>query len=138
VIDLLVDRLPLLYNASDPELRNVWPGLEQPVGGLVREAASFVRVFAERSRIHSDGQWRELDVQILRRFARQEAHIRHNGGAYAQALEDARATYDSLQLLGAFTGGVSAAAYFDVRAIAAPQFVDPCYFSLNFTFWLNA
>lgn len=136
VIDRLVTLRPLLFQASTGP-RNTWPGLEHPVGGLIANDATFIRAFAERTRIHSGGQWREVDVQILRRFGRGSERLQHAAGLYARALDDARDVYDALHLSGAFTGA-SGANYLEVRAIGGPDFLEPCYFSLNFSFWLDA
>lgn len=136
VIARLVALLPSQFSTTGAA-RNVWPGLEQPIGGSVLVTAAFVRVFGERVRIHSDGQWREVDVQITQRFAREGERLLHDAGTYAAAEVKARAVYDALQLSGGFTGS-SGARYMDVRAITSPAFLEPSYFSHNYTFWLDA
>ena len=111
--------------------RNVWVGLERTAAGAVPLLALFALAAGERHAIHSDGQTRELDVQLLIRCERDKWD---DGWARARRL------YDALHLSGPFD--VGAVSYIDIRAFDAPAPLpgdgnDPHYFALNVSAWYD-
>lgn len=107
--------------------KTLLPGPEVLIGGVVPAACGFVRHTGERRQLHFSGQRRELGVQLLQRFARDGWTPTRRAEAYTAM----RATYDALHLSGPFT--VAAVTYDDIRAVDAPNELQPAYFAMNFS-----
>lgn len=127
----LVGGAPPVYVASG-DGENITPGPEQPVGGRIKLAHTFVRRYAERRRLFYGGQGREFLCQIVQRFA----HDGPDDQRRAAARVKVDALYDAIHLSGGFTaaGGVL---YLDIRAIDAPNELQPAYFATNVAVWHN-
>jgi hypothetical protein len=126
----LVGLLPAVYSSTGAS-PSLWVGDERRPGARVPHEAAFVRAVTSRShRYNARGQAREVDLQVL---------MRHADGVDARAAAEARArtTYDALHLSGPFTGA-SGTAYLGVECIDIPVRLEPTYFSLNVTLWVDA
>lgn len=122
----LIAALPSTYKVD-----NTFSGPEVREGGAVPLLAAFCKHYGERRQLHYSGQGRELLVQVLRRFARDGWTPQRRSEAVAVM----RSTYDALHLSGRFVGAVSGVTYLDIRAVDAPNELEPGYFALNFSFW---
>lgn len=110
--------------------RNLWPATEQPPDGETPDAATFVELTTIRHAIHSDGNLRDLDFQILHRFSKSPS-----AAGRQVARKRFFALYDVLHLSEGFTGVASGGVYTDLRAIDAPRFLEDRHYVLNITAW---
>jgi hypothetical protein len=108
---------------------NISPGPVQEHGGEVKLHHTFVHFYNERRRTHYDGQGRELLVQITSRFARDG----YTPQRRAEAAARQRLLYDAIHLSGGWTTGPRS--YLDIRAVDAPNELQPAYFAMNVAVW---
>ena len=110
--------------------RNLWPSWELPPDGLIPAGSTFVELTTIRHDVHSDGNGRFLDFQILERFA---------SGPSPKERQAARARffalYDALHMSEGWTGEASGGIYTDIRAIDGPRHLPDSHYVLNVTAW---
>lgn len=116
--------------ATTGSARNLFPGPERPTFGVVPTPSVFVMRAGEFASLHSDGQYRQLGMEVV---------IRSENEDYLNGEALARAVYDAAHLLGKWTGA-SGQAYDDVRAVSAPVYLGqsddgPHYWQLNLDLW---
>lgn len=108
--------------------RNLWQGPEQPPDGVVPVVASFVEISGLFRIAHNDGDVRDLQVQVLHRFAK---------GPSPRERQAAKALmgdlYGALHRTLSFTGVATEATYLGILCVDLPFVLEDRYVSLNLT-----
>ena len=110
--------------------RNLWTSAEAPPDGQVGHLMTTVELTTGRNPGTNDSVQREFDVQVLHRFAPGPSRKEE-----AAARKLALAIYEALHRSGVFVGADSGARYVEVLALDVPVFLEPRYFSSNYTFY---